>query len=361
LRYEGKQDMSKTESQSPNPVSSPANSPTIAIIGCGAIAESRYLPALIKHPSVSRNLILVDRNEARAQKLALEFDARSCLVDYRDLLGGKADGVIIATPSHLHHPMAIDFLADGVHVLCEKPLADSAEKAREMVDQAQAIGVTLSANYQRRLYASYLKAKELLANGTLGEPLSIQYYEGEVFRWPTVSGFYFDTGISSRGVLLDRGAHVLDLICWWLGGKPKITSSQNDSFGGREAVAHVRFEYGQCLGEVKLSLLGKFPCVFRIKCERGTIEGDVFDFRNLTLITKSGQRERLKLNTREKYHSDFGDTVVTNFLDVITQGTRPLVSGADVLDSIEWIDECYQAASRFNMPWYEIPRVDNGK
>jgi len=349
--------MLKTESQAFEPFTSVASSLRIAIIGCGAIAESRYLPALAKHPSVSRNLILVDRNETRAQKLAAEFNAKSCLVDYRDLLSGKVDGVVIATPSHLHHPMAMDFLADGVHVLCEKPLAESAEKAREMVDQAQATGITLSANYQRRLYASYLKVKELLANGTLGKPLSIQYFEGEVFRWPTVSGFYFDTRISSRGVLLDRGAHVLDLICWWLGEKPKTTSSQNDSFGGREAVAHVRFEYNQCVGEVKLSLLGKFPCIFKIRCEQGTIEGDVFDFQSLTLTTESGQRKRLKLVTREKYHADFGDTIVTNFLDVISKGEKPLVSGADVVDSIEWIDECYQAASRFNMPWYQIPEV----
>lgn len=343
------------------PVASAEGSPRIAIIGCGAVAELLYLPALAKHPPVLRNLILVDRNEVRARKLAEKFKMSNCLVDYRDVLSKGVDGVIIATPSHLHYPMAMDFLASGVHVLCEKPLAESADQAREMVEQAQKTGVALLTNYQRRLYASYLKVKKLLMDGTLGEPLSIQYFEGEEFRWPTVSGFYFNTKISSRGVLLDRGAHVLDLICWWLGEKPKLISSQNDSFGGREAVAHVQFEHKQCVGEVKLSLLGKLPCVFKIKCEQGVIEGDVFDFRRVILTTKSGRRKGLKLKSKEKYYTDFGYTMVTNFLNVISKGEKPLISGEDVLNSVRLIDECYEAASRFNMPWYEIPEIRNGR
>lgn len=338
-------------------VSATEGSPQIAIIGCGAIAELFYLPALAKYPSVLKNLILVDPNEVRAQKLATAFKARNCLGDYHDLLSQGVDGVIIATPSHLHHPIAMDFLAKGVPVLCEKPLAESADKAREMVEQAQRTGAAILANYQRRLFASYLKVKELLTDGTLGEPLSIQYFEGEEFRWPTVSGFYFDTKVSSRGVVLDRGAHVLDLICWWLGEKPRLISSQNDSFGGREAVACIRFEHKRCVGEVKLSLLGKLPCVFKVQCEQGMIVGDVFDFRSVILATKSGKQRRLRLKSQEKYYRDFGCTMVTNFLNIISKGERPLISGAEVLDSMEWIDECYEKASRFHMPWYEIPEI----
>jgi predicted dehydrogenase len=351
--------MSDTEGRAVRPVTSVKDRPRIAIIGCGAVAEMLYLPALARYPSVLNNLILVDRDRERAQELAMEFDVKRFLVDYRDVLSEGVDGVIVATPSHLHYSMAMDFLANGVHVLCEKPLAESADQAREMVEQAHKTGAAILANYQRRLYASYLKVKELLADGTLGEPLSIEYFEGEEFRWPTASGFYFDTKVSSRGVLLDRGAHVLDLICWWLGGKPKLVSSQNDSFGGREAVALVRFEHKRCVGEVKLSLLGKFPCVFRVKCEAGTVEGDVYDFQSIVL-TKSGRKKRLRLKSREKYYTDFGYTMVTNFLDVMSKGEEPRVSGADVLDSVEWIDECYEAASRFDMPWYEIAEIRNG-
>lgn len=351
--------MLKTKSRTIKPVVLVKGSPRIAIIGCGAIAEMFYLPALAKHPAILENLILVDRNEERVQQLAKEFNARNYLLDHRDVLSKGVDGVIIATPSHLHYPIAMDFIAEGIHILCEKPLTETADRAREMVVKAQETGAIILTNYQRRLYASYKKVKKLLAEGTLGEPLSIHYSEGDKYKWPIVSRSRFNTEVSSRGVLLDRGAHVLDLICWWMGEKPKLISSQNDSFGGCEAVAHVQFEHKRCVGEVKLSLLGKLPCVFKIKCEGGTIEGDVFDFQSV-ILTRSGRKKRLKLESEEKYYTDFGYTMTTNFSDIISKGEKPLVSGADVLDSVEFIDECYEAASRFDMPWYKISEIHNG-
>jgi predicted dehydrogenase len=353
--------MVKIKSRNFKIVSSAKTTPRIAIIGCGAIAEMFYLPALAKYPSVLRNSILIDPNEVRAKQLAAKFQANKYLVDYHDILNERIDGAIIAAPSYLHFPIAMDFLATGVNVLCEKPLAESADEAREMVEQAWKTGAIILTNYQRRLYTSNLKVKELLTDRTLGEPLSIQYLEGEEFRWPTASGFYFNTKVSSRGVLLDRGAHVLDLIYWWLGEKPKLLSSQNDSFGGCEAVAHIKFEHKKCIGEVKLSLLGKLPCVFTIKCEAGTVEGDVYDFKSVILTSNSGRKKRLKLKSKEKYYTDFGHTIVSNFLDVISKGKKPLISGADVLESLKWIDECYGAASRFKMPWYETPETFNGR
>jgi len=333
--------------------------PRIAIIGCGAVAELLYLPALLKFPSVRKNLILVDRNEERAHQLAAKFNIKDYQDDYRNILSKEIDGVIIATPSHLHYPISMDFLSNGVHVLCEKPLAGSTDEARDMIAQANQNGVMLLANYQRRLYASNLKIKELLSKGELGEPLAIKYFEGEEFSWPTVSGFYFDSNVSSKGVLFDRGAHVLDLICWWLNAKPETLLSENDSFGGREAVARIQFEHEKCLGEIKLSLLGKFPCVFSIECEQGTISGDIYDFQSILLSTKSGQKRRIKLNTNEKYYTDFGFTIVTNFLNVLSKNAKPVISGEDVLYSIEWIDDCYTAATRFNMPWYDFLENDN--
>ena len=229
-----------------------------------------------------------------------------------------------------------------------------------MVAQARENGVMLMANYQRRLYASNQKVKALISEGELGKPVEIKYFEGEEYSWPTVSGFYFNNRISSRGVLSDRGAHVLDLICWWLGAKPQTLISENDSFGGREAVARVRFKHETCSGEVKLSLLGKIPCVFSIKCEKGTISGDIYDFQSIILTTTSGREKRIHLETSEKYYADFGHTIVMNFINSLSKKTRPLVSGEDVIDSMERIDDCYNAATRFDLPWYGNFRSDNG-
>jgi len=330
------------------------SSPSIAVIGCGAITEWFYLPALTRHPSVLQKLILVDRDEGRAQELARQFNVQRYLVDYHEALD-EVDGAIIAVPTQFHHPIAMDFLRQGIPILCEKPLAETAVKAREMVAQAQKSGAALATNYTRRLYASFRKVKELLTDGTLGEPLVIKYFVGEEFRWPTKSGFYFNTKTSPRGVLLDRGAHVIDLICWWLEAKPTLVSCQNDSFGGIDAVTHVKFEHHQCLGEVRLSWLGNSLCRYLVQGEAGTIEGDIYDFRNVTLTTKTGQSRKIALKSSEKYDKDFRYKQVQNFIDVLSGKASPYVSGQDVLNSVEFIDECYETASRFEMPWYQIP------
>jgi predicted dehydrogenase len=351
--------MDQGSSKCPRSIPSDERSPRIALIGCGAIAEEYYMPALFRHPSILENLILVDQNKGRAQRLAKQLNAKTHLTDYQET-PEEVDGVILCVPTHLHYPIAMDLLSRGVHLLCEKPLAESADKAREMIEHAQKTGATLAVNYLQRLIPSFAKVKELLTEKVFGEPLTIKYFVGEEFKWPTVSGFYFNSATSSRGVLRDRGAHVFDHICWWLGGKPELISSENDSFGGSESVAHVRFEHKKCIGEVKLSWLASFPCRFSVTCEEGTIEGDVYDYRNIILKTKSGQVEYVSLNSSDKTKTDIAYKVVSNFINIVSKGERPLVSGSDVLDSIQFIDECYATATRFDMPWYEALGVQRG-
>jgi len=78
--------MSHTEARTVHSPTSTEGAPRIAVIGCSAVAELLYLPALAKYPSILKNLILVDRNRMRAQELAAKFKAKRDLVDYRDAL-----------------------------------------------------------------------------------------------------------------------------------------------------------------------------------------------------------------------------------------------------------------------------------
>jgi predicted dehydrogenase len=83
--------------------------------------------------------------------MSARFGAAAAVTDYRDL-EGLVDGVIIATPPALHHAMAKWFLQRGIHVLCEKPLAESLDQARELVDMARSHHAQLAVNQTRRLF-----------------------------------------------------------------------------------------------------------------------------------------------------------------------------------------------------------------
>ncbi len=328
----------------------PFRVPSLAVIGCGAIAESFHLPALAEYRDVVKHTILVDTDVGRATRLAERFGVGRIAQDYRAVLP-DVDGVIVTTPHHLHYPIALESIRNGRHVLCEKPVAESVEQVHHLVTEAAVHGVHLAINNNRRLYPSYKKIHQLLREGVVGSPHYVEFFEGEKFDWPAATGFYVGSGGPARGVLLDKGAHVLDLICWWLGGKPEVTLCQDDSFGGIEAVCRVYFAYKSCEGVIHLSWLSRYPNTFRIEGDRGAIEGAVFDWRSFTLINTAGQCKRLRVPSETKNVEGFGHLLVGNFLDVVSGTATPLVPAADVIPSIAMIEECYQRRQRFPMRW----------
>src|ERR1043165_212971 len=102
-------------------------SQTIALVGCGAIADSFYLPCLktLRGPD---SIILVDSDEARARAAAEKLNLHRATHDYAAALQ-ESGGVILAVPHRLHYSMALRALDRGVHVLVEKPLTPIAEEA----------------------------------------------------------------------------------------------------------------------------------------------------------------------------------------------------------------------------------------
>ncbi|MBI3683372.1 MAG: Gfo/Idh/MocA family oxidoreductase [Acidobacteria bacterium] len=90
--------------------------------------------------------------------------------DYRELLLDKSiDAVVIATPEHLHHSMAIAALKAGKHIYVEKPLSHTIEEGAEVVKAAEKSGKVVQVGTQNRSNSLYIKAKEMVAQGMVGD------------------------------------------------------------------------------------------------------------------------------------------------------------------------------------------------
>jgi len=265
----------------------------------------------------------------------------------------RIDGAVVAVPARLHHPVSLACLNHGVAVLCEKPLCEDAPLARELVEAAERADVALAVNQTRRLFPANRQIQQLLAAGALGRLTRIVYEMGEPFEWPAVSDSYFGAKGSGKGVLLDTGANIVDLVCWWLGGKPWLTRYRDDSFGGTEAVAAVELEHQGCRASIRLSWLTKLPNAYRIEGECGSIEGEVYDWASFIQRSPDGKARRVRTQDRPKGFEEFGHRLIDNFVDVLTTGAAPIVSGRDVLPSIEIIDACYASRERFDLPWLD--------
>ncbi len=91
-------------------------------------------------------------------------------VDYRELLqDASIDAVFITTPEHLHHDMAVAALKAGKHIYLEKPLAHTIEEGADIVRVAEKSGKVVQVGTQNRSNSLYIKAKEMVAEGMIGD------------------------------------------------------------------------------------------------------------------------------------------------------------------------------------------------
>lgn len=138
---------------------------------------------------------------------------RAC-ADWRELLDDPAiDVILIATPHHLHAPMAIAAAQAGKHLLVEKPMAPSFAECVAMARAAEAGGVQLLVAHVMRFIAPCLAAREAIAAGRIGRPrvgrsaMMKRWMEANRQPWHLSR----ETG---GGMLLTAGIHALDRLVW---------------------------------------------------------------------------------------------------------------------------------------------------
>ena len=137
--------------------------------------------------------------------------------DHRQLIEAEApDGVIIAVPNSLHVPVAMDCLAAGIPMLIEKPVADSLESGRSLIEEQNKSNVAILVGHHRRFDPAVTAARRLINDGSMGKLLAVQatwatrkpdpYYQ---VRWRTEP--------SSGGFVLINLIHDIDMLRYLCG------------------------------------------------------------------------------------------------------------------------------------------------
>ncbi len=184
-----------------------------AVIGAGFMGRT--------HVEALRRLGFVDVaavaaiTEDEATRFAASNFIESATGDVDKLLADPSiDGVHICTPNATHFPIAMKALKAGKHVLCEKPLAMSANEARQMVELAEKKGLCHATNHNLRYYPATQQIRRMIENGDLGEILVVQGTYSQ--DW-----LLYDTDFNWRilrkhngplRVVGDIGSHWMDMI-----------------------------------------------------------------------------------------------------------------------------------------------------
>ena len=328
------------------------------MIGCGAVARLYYLPALreLESAGLLEVVALVDPVAAHSARLRAAFpQARSC----PQIPASPADSIdlaIVASPHSLHAAQSIQLLQSGVAVLCEKPMATTSADARAMERAAAAGRGQLAVALVRRFFPATRSIRDMLSLRTLGDVRSFEFSEGsESFVWPAASSRYFDRREAQGGVLMDIGAHALDLLQWWL-GKCAIVGYADDAMGGIEVncLVRCRLENG-ATGQVRLSRDCALANRYTVRGTLGWVSWrtDAVDQYELGLAGSSGAT---LVRPPGQAAPSFEQAFIGQLRNVVAalQGTdQLLVPGAEGIAGAELIEECYRRRSLMPQPWLD--------
>ncbi len=141
----------------------------VGIVGAGGIA-GRHIDSL-EQIADAQVAAVADTDAARAREVARSCGAHACesLEELFDLV----DTVYILTPPSTHAQIACAAAAAGRHIVCEKPLAISVEDGARIVAAAKEAGVTLATAFKFRFHHGFIRLKEMVDSGSIGDLTSI--------------------------------------------------------------------------------------------------------------------------------------------------------------------------------------------
>ena len=199
-----------------------------AIVGMGALA-GRHLEGVIKHNGdIAEVACICDIKEEALNKRGDEFGipADKRFTSYTEMLAaGGFDAVIIVTPDQIHREQAVEALEAGYHVLCEKPLSQSMDDCRAMIEAVDRCGKKFMTGQVCRKAPGFVRAKELVDAGEIGDLFFVEseYAHDYQFMKPE----WRKDPVKLRYSVIGGGCHAIDLLRWIAGDPEKVMALAN--------------------------------------------------------------------------------------------------------------------------------------
>lgn len=269
--------------------------PGIGIIGCGNIVRTAHLPAYQKH---QLNLVgAYDLYPEATQGLPEQFGVQRIFTSLEDLLADPAIEIVdIATFPEQRIPIMRQALAAGKHILAQKPLAPDMVQAREIVAEAERLGLKVAVNQNGRWSPPWRIATLLIQAGAIGAVTAVTHLLDVNFSW--VTGTRFDT--IPHWLLYDYSPHWFDITRCWLEGKQVATirareykmpgqPAESQTPWGMWSEIHCQDGTNTILRSVGGSQSQQNGHYFWVHGTRGTIHGCVLPDRFIELDSEGGQ------------------------------------------------------------------------
>ena len=198
----------------------------IAIIGCSPAMGQIHMAGIQGLEGIKIYAVCDTARDDRLMECKEKFGAEIAVKDYRELLGNpEIDAVIIVTPDPLHCEMTCAFLHAGKDVLCEKPMALRLDECEKMMKAEKESGRKLMIGQICRFTDNFIKAKELIDSGRIGELFFVESEYAHNYR--NAKGYDNWRMTPERDGFIGGGCHAVDLLRWIAGDPISVYALAN--------------------------------------------------------------------------------------------------------------------------------------
>ncbi len=275
-------------------------------IGCGSVTEKKSGPAFSKVDG-SRVVAVMRRDADKAKDYAKRHGIGKWYSDADELINDpEVTAVYVATPPASHAKYAIAAMRAGKPVYVEKPMATTYYECKEMIQVSKETGVPCYVAYYRRTLPYFLRVKQLIDDGILGDISTVQIrfaippydtdYNRDTLPWRVKKD------IAGAGYFFDLASHQLDLLDFLLGPIKNATGFTGNIAGLYDVEdtvsATFQFESGVS-GSGSWSFVA--PQGIRVDTiemvgTKGTLSYSTFGFTNIELETSEGEKAYIEEN-----------------------------------------------------------------
>lgn len=309
----------------------------IGVIGTGSMGKNhaRVCSELEKVELIG----IADSNLETAKKVAEKFDAKA-YTNYQELLY-EVDAAIVATPTVTHYDIAMDFLNKGKHVLLEKPICESVQKAEMILKKAEETGLILAVGHIERHNPAVNFVKDSMENKRFGELITIASK-----RVSNLPGRIRDVG-----VIFDFGVHDIDVMRYLAGNVKSVYAKAgrfNENIDNEDhANIVLNFENNICgIVEVNWLTPTKIRKLF-LTCSKNFVEADYMN-QTVTISSSSFKQidemdlyrvpieyntNQIALEKREPLKNE-----IVDFIDSINKKRQPLANAVDGVMALKIVE-----------------------
>lgn len=285
----------------------------VVVFGAGR-AGAAHARAVAQTPG-SQLVAVFDVDAARAAAFAEQHGCAAYTDRDEVLRRDDVHLVTIALPNFLHEPATVAAASAGKHIFLEKPMADTLEECDRILAAVERSGVHLLVGHSQRYFASTVRARELIQDGSLGKPVfaTDTWYKpfGAAARLP-----WFLDRATGGGMWLMNGAHMIDRTCWVLDSEVEsirawIGTAFHDLPADDANMAFLRLRNGlhATIVHAGYGRRGVERCEVEVTCSDGMLRFD--SYSNQLAVDRDGAYEPIPVERNEPFTAELQNLVAT--------------------------------------------------